>query len=107
MRVCQNGTMQIPVFELRDRLAKARTTAGLTQADLAEMVHVTRATLNRYETGQREAPASFVEAVAKATSVPLEWFYQDDSTQPPAAPAGDLPASLTVRWTPGGIEVAQ
>lgn len=99
--------MQIPVFELRDRLAKARTTAGLTQADLAEKVHVTRATLNRYETGQREAPASFVEAVAKATSVPLEWFYQDDNTQPPASPTGDLPASLTVRWTPDGIEVDQ
>lgn len=97
--------MQIPVFELRDRLAKARTTAGLTQADLAEKVHVTRATLNRYETGQREAPASFVEAVAKATSVPLEWFYQDETDQPPATPTGNLPASLTVRWTPGGIEV--
>lgn len=107
MRVCQNGTMQIPVFELRDRLAKARTTAGLTQAELAEKVHVTRATLNRYETGQREAPPAFVEAVAKATNVPLEWFYQDDDAQPPAPPAGNLPASLTVRWTPSGIEVDQ
>ncbi|QNV38758.1 helix-turn-helix domain-containing protein [Rothia terrae] len=73
--------MTIPVFELRDRLAKARTTAGYTQADLADKLHITRATLNRYETGQRIAPDSIVQSIAEATGVPREWFYAQDGEQ--------------------------
>ncbi|MBF0808374.1 XRE family transcriptional regulator [Rothia nasimurium] len=99
--------MNTPTWTFQDRLRKAREHAGMTQSELAEATGVSLNSLNRYEKGQRSPANDVVSAIAQATNVPLEWFYQDDDTQPVAIPTGDLPASLTVRWTPGGIEVDQ
>lgn len=99
--------MNTPTWTFQDRLRKAREHAGMTQSELAEATGVSLNSLNRYEKGQRSPANDVVSAIAQATNVPLEWFYQDDNTQLAAAPTGDLPDSLTVRWTPGGIEVEQ
>lgn len=99
--------MNTPTWTFQDRLRKAREHAGMTQSELAEATGVSLNSLNRYEKGQRSPASDVVRAIAQATNVPLEWFYQDDTPQPPATPTGDLPASLTVRWTPSGIEVDQ
>lgn len=99
--------MNTPTWTFQDRLRKAREHAGMTQSELAEATGVSLNSLNRYEKGQRSPANDVVSAIAQATNVPLEWFYQDESAQPPTAPTGDLPASLTVRWTPDGIEVDQ
>lgn len=101
--------MTTPVFELRDRLAKARTTAGYTQGELADLVHLTRATLNRYETGQRTAPEAVVKAIAEVTGVPLEWFYATDETQ--AAPqippmSATPPERIILEWQGEGYALA-
>lgn len=99
--------MTLPTFTVLDRLRKAREHVSLTQAAFAEKVGVSTVTYSRYESGARSVPDEVIERAAEATDIPLEWFYQDDNTQPAATPTGDLPASLTVRWTPGGIEVDQ
>lgn len=100
--------MTLPTFTILDRLRKAREHVDLTQAAFAEKVGVSTVTYSRYESGARSVPDELIERAAEATDIPLEWFYQDDNTQPSAAPPmGDLPTSLTVQWTPGGIEVAK
>lgn len=99
--------MNTPTWTFQDRLRKAREHAGMTQSELAEATGVSLNSLNRYEKGQRSPANDVVSAIAQATNVPLEWFYQDESAQPSTSPTGDLPASLTLRWTPGGIEVDQ
>lgn len=95
--------MTIPVFELRDRLAKARTTTGYTQADLADKLHITRATLNRYETGQRIAPDNVVQAIAEATGVPLSWFYAQDGEQPEQT----TPRRFTIEVSKDGARIVE
>lgn len=99
--------MTLPTFTILDRLRKAREHVDLTQAAFAEKVGVSTVTYSRYESGARSVPDELIERAAEATDIPLEWFYQDDNTQPSAAPMGDLPTSLTVQWTPGGIEVTK
>ena|SRR5215469_753402 len=42
----------IPAWSLRDRLRKARETAGLTQDQLADQVGVSRVSVIAYETGR-------------------------------------------------------
>lgn len=99
--------MSTPTWTFQDRLRKAREHAGLTQGALAEILGVAAGTIQRWEKGALNPRPKALEALAEVTGVPLEWFYQDDTAQPPATPTGDLPASLTVRWTPDGIEVDQ
>lgn len=99
--------MPLPTFTILDRLRKAREHVSLTQAAFAEKVGVSTVTYSRYESGARSVPDEVIERVTEATNIPLEWFYQDESAQLPATPTGNLPTSLTVRWTPGGIEVTK
>ncbi|MGH1978326.1 helix-turn-helix domain-containing protein [Rothia sp. L_38] len=78
--------MTLPTFTILDRLRKAREHVDLTQAAFAEKVGVSTVTYSRYESGARSVPDELIERAAEATDIPLEWFYQDDNTQPSAAP---------------------
>ncbi|MBF0809367.1 XRE family transcriptional regulator [Rothia nasimurium] len=79
--------MHIPRFTLKDRIIKARTDAGLKQHELASIVGVSANSMTRYEKEQRTPPPEIVEAIAEATGVPLEWFYQEDNSEPASHPA--------------------
>lgn len=95
--------MTIPTWTLQDRIRKAREHAGLKQAALAEMIPVARNTLSRWESGAFKPSGDDLDRLAEITAVDRAWL--ETGIEPDAT--GDLPASLTVRWTPGGIEVAQ
>lgn len=99
--------MNIPVFELRDRIAKARSSAGYSQEELSELIHVSRVSLNRYETGTRTPSESVVKAIAEVTNVPVEWFYITDDATPQESADPHLPPSrrLVVEWTEHGMVV--
>lgn len=107
--------MSLPTWTFQDRIRKAREHAGLKQEELAQAIGFTRQTLGRWENGSHTPTEKNLQALAEATGVPVGWFYQEDTAPapaeaspgllPPTIRTGDLPISLTVRWTPGGIEV--
>lgn len=98
--------MTLPTFTLLDRLRKAREHAGLTQAAFAEKVGVSTVTYSRYESGARNVPEEVVERAAEATGVPLQWFYQDDTTKLTTDSPSLLPPGSTVTWTPDGLQIS-
>ncbi|WP_237242517.1 helix-turn-helix domain-containing protein [Rothia nasimurium] len=98
--------MTLPTFTLLDRLRKAREHVGLTQAAFAEKVGVSTVTYSRYESGARNVPEEVVERAAEAAGVPLEWFYQDDTTKLATDSPDLLPPGSTITWTPDGLKVS-
>ena len=66
---------------LANGLKERRTAAGLTQAQLAEMVGVTRKTVNTVENGVFSPSALLAIKLAAALSVPVEqlfWIERQD-----------------------------
>jgi len=64
---------RVPTFTLADRLAKARTDAGITQERMGELLGCSRRTIVRYEaTG--DVPRAVVLAYHVATETDLEWL---------------------------------
>lgn len=53
-------------------LRKAREKRGLTQAELAKRVGVTRVTIAYLETGKRQPSMDLLHRLAKALRVPVE-----------------------------------
>ena len=104
------GTMEhmnTPTWTFQDRLRKAREHAGMTQSELAEATGVSLNSLNRYEKGQRSPANDVVSAIAQATNIPLEWFYQDDTAQLTAGSPDLLPPGSTITWTPEGLQIVK
>jgi len=60
---------------LRNRLKDARSTAGLTQAQLAELVGVTRKTVNTVENGVFVPSALLAMKLACALKEPVEALF--------------------------------
>jgi transcriptional regulator with XRE-family HTH domain len=54
------------------RVAQLRLEHGLTQTQLAELVHVKQYVIASYETGRRRLPVSLLPAVAKTLGVSVE-----------------------------------
>lgn len=73
--------MQTPTWTFQDRLRKAREHAGLNQSALAKKLEVAPGTIQRWETGVRSPSKKSLQALAVATGIPIEWFYQDDATE--------------------------
>ncbi|MDU5380556.1 MAG: helix-turn-helix transcriptional regulator, partial [Actinomyces sp.] len=70
----QSITWEIPQFDRSDRLRKAREHAGLEQAQLAELIGVSRNTISGAERGANTPRRHVVMAWAMATGVPVEWI---------------------------------
>lgn len=68
-----------PVFTLGDRLAKARSLAGLTQGDMAARLFVSRTSVNNWERGHTHPAPRKVAAWAAITGVRVEWLYGSDT----------------------------
>lgn len=98
--------MSTPTWTFQDRLRKAREHAGLTQGALAEILGVAAGTIQRWEKGALNPRPKALEALAEATGVPLEWFYQDDTTKLATGSSNLLPPGSTVTWTPDGLRIA-
>ena len=71
---------------IAENIKRLRTGADLTQAKLAEMVGVTRATVTQWETGWSQPRMGAVEKLASAFGVPLSAIVDDDSR--PSLPKG-------------------
>lgn len=71
---------QVPEWTLADRLLKARTSAGMGQAELAKITGLSRQTVSNYERGIVTPRRSGVTLWALATGVPLGWLLtgEDD-----------------------------
>lgn len=59
---------------LGDVIITARLARGFTQADLADMVHVTQPALHRYEHGLREPEADILNRLAEVLGVTVEFL---------------------------------
>lgn len=74
--------MTFPTWTLQDRITKARTHAGLNKGELAKKMGLSVNTLGRWESGANTPTEKNLQALAEATGVPVEWFYQDETAQP-------------------------
>lgn len=80
----QPSTNRIPEWTVADRLRKARESAGLSQADLAELTGISRRTISSYEQGSTPKRTN-VLAWAMATGYPYTWITDGSTggTNPP------------------------
>ena len=79
----QTEYTQIPAWNIHDRCRKAREVAGLDQAQLAERIEVSRATISNYETGfVTKLRPIVLRQWALATGVPIEWLRDGESPHP-------------------------
>ena len=67
---------------LADNIKKLRTDANMTQAKLADMVGVTRATVTQWETGWSQPRMGAVEKLAEVFGVPMSTIVSDGIHSP-------------------------
>jgi transcriptional regulator with XRE-family HTH domain len=65
-------------WTLGDRLRKARETAGLSQAEIAEALGVQGGSVSRFEHDHQALRRSYLLAWAMATGVDLDWLRYGD-----------------------------
>src|SRR3990167_1003749 len=63
------------------RIARARTEAGVTQEELADLIGVSTRSLQGYEAGAVK-PYRHLEALAAAVNKPMAWFLHGDDAAP-------------------------
>ncbi len=83
---------ELPFFAVR--LREIRMAAKMTQEELAQRAGVTRVTIARLETGEREPSWSTVVAIANALGVAVTAFVP---LVPEDKPAAEKPAPKTKR----------
>lgn len=91
----QTLSPRIPKFDLNDRLRKARETADLDQAQLAELIGVSRNSVSAAERGVSKPRKAVLIAWAFTTRVPFEWLMTgstNNETPDPNGPGGRAPA---------------
>lgn len=62
---------------LCEKLTQARKAAGLTQADVAAKLNVSRQAVSRWESGQSKPSTEKLLALAKIYDVSLDWLCSD------------------------------
>lgn len=72
--------MGIITKQFSKRLKEARETAGLTQAQLANKLNVSRGAISYYENGERTPDIEFLDAFARYFDLPLDFIlgYTDN-----------------------------
>lgn len=94
--------MDNPTWTLTDRLRKSRLLAGLEQAEIAELVGVSRNSVSNYENGKTELTATTFVRWAHATGVTLDWLAEGVNDKTPAEAGAVSTVSTSVR--PEGFE---
>ena len=75
----------IPEWTTADRLRKARESACIDQAELADRIGIARQTVNNYERGRTTNYRRIVlNQWALATGVPVEWLTAGTSPDTPS-----------------------
>jgi transcriptional regulator with XRE-family HTH domain len=59
------------------RIRLRRMTLDMSQTDLGAQLGVTFQQIQKYEKGTNRVGASRVQAIARALSVPVSWFFED------------------------------
>ena len=72
----------VPQWTLGDRMRKARETAGLKQAELAERIGIGRSSIVNYESGRADPSRPVLLSWALATGVAYEWLAGEPSFRP-------------------------
>lgn len=67
-----------------DRIKQARTEAGFTQDELADLVGVGMRQIQYYESGESD-PYRKLRQIAEATGKPIDWLLRGDETSEPDA----------------------
>lgn len=70
----------VPAFTLSDRLAKARSTAGISVQEMANRLGLSRTTISNYEGARTRAPRAVVILYSQLCDVPLWWLLDDPVT---------------------------
>jgi putative transcriptional regulator len=68
-------------IEMRNRVATLRTTRGLTQAQLATAMNVSRQTINSIETERYTPSLPLAIALARYFELPVEEVFDDGSSR--------------------------
>ena len=76
---------------LADNIKRLRTNADLTQAKLAEMVGVTRATVTQWETGRSQPRMGAIEKLAEVFGVSLAALVSDNTLPANSFPVKGMP----------------
>jgi transcriptional regulator with XRE-family HTH domain len=76
-------TGSIPRFGFRDRMAKARESAGLSQAAIAAIIGISRATVINYEKGHHRPLRPIQAAWVEVTGVDAHWLATGCECQTP------------------------
>ncbi|WP_052062118.1 helix-turn-helix domain-containing protein [Rhodococcoides fascians] len=72
--------LQIPVFDLADRLRKSLRVSGMSVQEMGDYLEITRETVGRYMNGHVRVPGPTLRVWAMVTGVPFEWLK--DGTVP-------------------------
>ena len=86
MTTAQNSDGFIPQWTVADRIRKVREVKGLKQAELADLIGFSRATLANVEQGARKPRRGELLAIAFATGVDLAWL--ESGKTPAEKPSG-------------------
>ena len=98
--------METPTWTLQDRIRKAREHAKFNQTALAEAIGVSKNSVNRWETGERNPSQKSIEAISQATGVSASWLNgQDDAALAPSNTTTP-PERITLEWNGDGYQVA-
>ena len=84
------AAFEVPSWTIFDRLRKAREHAELEQAELAEAIDVSRATISNYERGNVSPRKIVVRQWALRTGVPFEWLMYGTEDPRPVDPDGGV-----------------
>ena len=66
---------------MADRMRKARTSAGLSQADICQRIGISRKSVTNYEQGDTKPLRAILNAWAEVTGVPAEWIEHGTVTR--------------------------
>ncbi|WP_082156361.1 helix-turn-helix domain-containing protein [Cellulomonas sp. A375-1] len=79
----------VPQWTIGDRLRKAREAAGVSTAEFAEAIGVSRNTVTNYERGHVEPRPGALRLWALRTGVPLAWLQTGENPRPVTPDGGD------------------
>ncbi len=66
------------------RIKQARQESGLTQEELAKLIHVSSGVIvTRYERGQRAVSAEMLQIIADVTHKRIGWFFEEEEPPQP------------------------
>lgn len=83
-------TGKIPEILVRHRLRIAREAAGLEQAELANLIGISRTSVSNAESGKSAPRKITLNAWALATGVPVSWLQNGETPAPDDDPDGGL-----------------